>query len=242
MSLKDDEQGFLSRWSRRKRAVARELDAVESTPEVDESPLEQTIPTDSARDVNPAEPETAVADQGIPDEEARANREAAEAIDLDSLTEHSDISAFLKRGVPNALKNAALSRIWRSNPVFAVLDGLNDYDEDFRTVSTLKEGFRTSWAVGKGYADKAEEIAREMEEKSARLAELRLGGNAVGDEEASKDPVAREVPDQPSKAPADDEPLTAARVVIAESADVEEEPSVPKVGLRRRMQFGAADD
>jgi hypothetical protein len=44
----------------------------------------------------------------------------------------------MREGVPEALRNRALRKLWLSDPVLANLDGLNDYDEDF--VAELKEG------------------------------------------------------------------------------------------------------
>ena len=56
--------------------------------------------------------------------------------DIESLDEHSDFTVFLKKGVPEALRRQALQRLWRSNPVFANLDGLAEYDEDYSDAAT----------------------------------------------------------------------------------------------------------
>ncbi|WP_346912915.1 DUF3306 domain-containing protein [uncultured Roseibium sp.] len=83
-----------------------------------------------------------------------------------AMTYDSDFTVFMKRGVPETLKNAALRKLWRSNPDLAVLDGLNDYDTDFRPPDeTAMDGFKSAWKVGRGYADKAEEVAAEMESR-----------------------------------------------------------------------------
>ncbi|WP_417694192.1 DUF3306 domain-containing protein [Roseibium sp.] len=244
----EGEEGFLARWSRRKRTGPANEDPEQSL---------ETFPVSedrSASDSNTSEIASEAAKPAVEavDEEARSNREAAEAINLDELTDASDISAFLKRGVPAALKNAALSRIWRSNPVFAVLDGLNDYDEDFRTVAGVTDLYKSSWVVGKGYADKAEEIARKMEEESARLARLRAEQNepegGLDDEvpaletlgsanEDSTSELARvnvEASEVFGSEPTDVTTLEPASE--GDDEDVDEQPA--KVGLRRRMQFG----
>jgi hypothetical protein len=57
--------------------------------------------------------------------------------DIDSLDKDSDFTVFLGDKVPDALRNAALRKLWRSDPVFANLDGLNDYDEDFAAAFKL---------------------------------------------------------------------------------------------------------
>ncbi|MFD1694690.1 DUF3306 domain-containing protein [Roseibium aestuarii] len=268
------DEGFLARWSRRKRQSDDTREIEDAADEISGEPPESASQPMAARDSDHGTngPADATNPEGlteeIEDEEARANRVAAEAIDLESLTSQSDITAFLKRGVPKALKNAALSRMWRSNPVFAVLDGLNDYDDDYRNAQTFADGFKSAWAVGKGYADKADEIARRMEEESARLARLRAGVNAEPEEvpgvpglsgsaavKASREnALAAAAEDDTAEAsasvsggegdrtlPADAASVQASRNLAEPSADPDEqeqEERMPRVGLRRRMQFG----
>lgn len=263
------DEGFLARWSRRKRQSdnTREVeDAADAADEISGEPPESASQPMAARDSDHGTngPADATNPEGlteeIEDEEARANRLAAEAIDLESLTSQSDITAFLKRGVPKALKNAALSRMWRSNPVFAVLDGLNDYDDDYRNAQTFADGFKSAWAVGKGYADKADEIARRMEEESARLARLRAGVNAEPEEvpgvpglsgsaavKASRENALAAAAEEVSEGegdrtlPADAASVQASTILAEPSVDPDEEEQderTPRVGLRRRMLFG----
>jgi hypothetical protein len=47
------------------------------------------------------------------------------------LTKDSDFRAFMRPGVPEALRNQALRKLWGSDPVYANLDGLLEYGEDF---------------------------------------------------------------------------------------------------------------
>jgi hypothetical protein len=104
---------FLARWSRRKQAKLDESDAGGDAQAVAGSDGE-VIGQESGE--NPA---TAEIVEQLPD--------------IESLDENSDFTAFLKEGVPDALRRGALRRLWRLNPVFANLDGLADYDEDFTT-------------------------------------------------------------------------------------------------------------
>jgi hypothetical protein len=68
--------------------------------------------------------------------------ENAEAIanlpDIETLGKDSDCTGFMREGVPVALQNLALRKLWLSDPVLANLDGLNDYDEAFGNI--LREG------------------------------------------------------------------------------------------------------
>ena len=111
MAEADDREGFLARWSRRKRAARA--------------------------GVAPAEPCTPAPPP--PAGEAAAPAEAEEAVDLsalpklEDLTPASDISAFLREGVPVGLRNAALRRIWSLDPAIRDFTGPVDYGWDWNT-------------------------------------------------------------------------------------------------------------
>ncbi|WP_206452901.1 DUF3306 domain-containing protein [Aurantimonas marina] len=123
----DKTEGFLSRWSRRKRDLE------------DAEPAAEIAPDDCAP----------VVEADTPDPEAEENRIAAEAVDIDSLVRGDDFSIFLKRGVPELLRKQALRTLWRTDPVFANLDGLNDYEEDFR--NPAHNVYKSLWQAGRGF-------------------------------------------------------------------------------------------
>ncbi|MEF2549790.1 DUF3306 domain-containing protein [Aurantimonas sp. A2-1-M11] len=124
----EDGDNFLSRWSRRKRDVEAAEAAETQLPE--------------AAEIDPE----ALAREA---EELEQNRIAAEAVDIDSMKAGDDFGLFLKRGVPDLLRRKALRKLWRSNPVFANLDGLNDYDEDFRNPAHNR--YTSLWQLGRGF-------------------------------------------------------------------------------------------
>lgn len=130
-----DEESVFSRWSRRKRA----------TPEV--APPE-VAPEPAAIEV--AEPETE-------DEEA-ALLETLGLPRPESLGEGDDFQPFMQAGVPEFLKKRALRVLWRSNPVLANLDGLNDYDDDFNSPELTQKVLATGYQVGRGFVKKVTEI------------------------------------------------------------------------------------
>jgi Protein of unknown function (DUF3306) len=70
----------------------------------------------------PAAPEP----QAPPPEPAAQDLPAIEELNADS-----DFTAFMRPGVPDSLRNAALRKLWSSDPVYANLDGLVEYGEDF---------------------------------------------------------------------------------------------------------------
>ncbi len=216
-------EGFLQRWSRRKRGEPGEADGQEELqPEAVEAAMVADAP------------------EAEEDPDLVANREAAEAVDLESLTYESDFTIFMKKGVPSALKNAALRKLWRSNPVLAVVDGLNDYDEDFRVAEGVAGQFASAWKVGKGYADKGEEVAAEMREKSAKLAELRensLKNPDVlsGGQDTAPGLAAGEHSPQLEEGQPD--PVDEVASASLEKPGGEVRFDAPKAPARRRMQF-----
>ncbi len=71
--------------------------------------------------------------------------------EVESLDYDSDYSGFMAKGVSERLRNRALRQLWRSNPILANVDGLNDYDEDFRDLGLGLQGLKTSYDAMKGF-------------------------------------------------------------------------------------------
>lgn len=246
---RETETGFLSRWSRRKQAV-RDGELSEDT----RDDAEDIVGED---DGERARSDELQADAARVEQE---NREVAEAVDLETLSFDSDFSVFLKKGVSTDLKNAALRKLWRSNPVLACVDGLNDYDEDFRTVQTLADGLKTSWQVGKGYswmlepkegegaeaADAATELAGDTAQEETVEAGTDLAGDgqaADAGEPAGDDGEAAVSLAQKDVANAADVPLEVEEAVVTTVASHAERPveaaprGDPARPARRRMRF-----
>ena len=71
---------------------------------------------------------------------------------IESLTKDSDFTPFMAEKVPELIRKRAMSILWRSDPVLANLDGLNDYDENYRIIDTLISAAQdTVYRVGKGH-------------------------------------------------------------------------------------------
>lgn len=214
MSTETD-RGFLSRWSQRKQAARQQGDADREHAHRDEVPVEPVIgePEDAAGQEKPTRAEI-----------AEANQAAAEAVDLETLGFDSDFSLFLKDGVSTQLKNAALRKLWRSNPVLACVDGLNDYDDDYRTVETFADGIRSSWQVGKGYSWMSE--VEEKLEAVAEAVDIRPASDHVAE------PAAEETePDAPDSLEAEgsdlaETPSGEEPVLVADPAEAVQEEEV----------------
>ena len=141
-----DGEGFARRWSRRKTAV-RDGDGVELEEAPSDVPAE--IPVEISGDqVNDGR------DMPIPDD----------LPEIDSLDKDSDYSLFMRDSTPQYLKRLALRKLWNSDPALAVLDGLNDYDEDYSMIGMVVEKITTRYKAGKGMVDPDEEKEKENEE------------------------------------------------------------------------------
>ncbi len=86
--------------------------------------------------------------------------------DPDTLTQGDDFAAFMAKAVPAHLRKRALRKLWRSNPVLACVDGLNDYDDDYLTGSYGNTPIQTNYQIGKGLLAHVLETAR-LEEMTA---------------------------------------------------------------------------
>lgn len=105
------ERGFLGRWSRRKRE-ARERTRLTKAAPVPDAP------------VSPERVQRAV------------QKTDADMPPLESLGAHSDYSGFLSPGVSEQLRRAALRKLFHL-PKFNVVDGLDDYADDYTTFTPL---------------------------------------------------------------------------------------------------------
>jgi hypothetical protein len=112
---------FLSRWSRRKQE-ARRVDHRPDRPDADEI-------------LHPGSEEAARGREAeVPGEPALSPEEIAALPDVEELTAETDISAFLRKGVPDALRNAALRRMWSLDPAIRDFVGeARDYAYDWNT-------------------------------------------------------------------------------------------------------------
>ena len=132
---------FLGRWSRLKQEHRRRKKQAADEPAV----------------------ESASADSALPEA-----GDAKDLPDIESLDKDSDFSVFLKDGVPEELKRRALRKLWRTNPIFAVRDGLDDYDEDYRTAMVVAESLAKGLKKArKGIAEEGAGAKKQGDERSA---------------------------------------------------------------------------
>jgi hypothetical protein len=134
------DEGFLRRWSRRKA----EAQGTATAPPEDPGDPSGEAPAGLEQVAEPAEP---------------ASIDPKDLPAIDTLDATSDFTVFMRPGVPLELRNQALRKLWRSDPVLANLDGLLEYGEDYSLPSWPKEAIRTAYKVGRGFVEQISEAA-----------------------------------------------------------------------------------
>jgi hypothetical protein len=110
-----DPENFLSRWSRRKREASREAAAADA----------------------PATDATAQGDRAADEAASRSAPAAEPDFDptslppIEEINAQTDVSAFLRAGVPADMARAALRRAWSSDPAIRDFIGLSENSWDF---------------------------------------------------------------------------------------------------------------
>ena len=127
------ESGFLARWSARKSAVVQS-----------EAPDEQPDDLQAVDDAGPADEDAGLSDAAL--------LEKYDLPDPDTIDEETGLDRFLNGDMPERLRQMALRRLWRLNPLFAVVDDMVEYGEDYTDAATVIEGMQTAYSAGKGYA------------------------------------------------------------------------------------------
>ena len=141
-----DGEPFLNRWARRKSVARTGGDADTAA---DESPVEEQEITDAAAAGEDSQaPELTDEDMPI----------------LDSIDENTDMSGFFSPKVTRAVKKAALRKFFHS-PVFNIVDGLDDYDDDFRNFEALGDIITSDM---RGMMEREAERAREAMAKDGQ--------------------------------------------------------------------------
>ncbi|MEM7043027.1 MAG: DUF3306 domain-containing protein [Pseudomonadota bacterium] len=182
-----DDEGFLSRWSRRK-AEAKTTD--------------ETAGADQAEVVTSENAGEAPADA---DQQDAGAIDPGTLPDIDSLGSGSDFSVFMQAGVPSSLKTKALRRLWQVKPDLANLDGLIDYGEDLTGSFKAVDHLKTAYEVGRGFlrddddavAQRGEGDSEDRSESGTANAEPLENGQTQAEAEIAEDDPAISSNDDP---------------------------------------------
>ncbi|WP_170608249.1 DUF3306 domain-containing protein [Ruegeria arenilitoris] len=182
-------------WSRRKAAVQAEAEAETAAVEAQELAARHS-------ELEEKSDQEILAEFNLPDP--------------DALEPGDDVSGFMSKAVPDRLRQRALRRLWRLNPVLANVDGLVEYGEDYTDAACVIENLQTAYRVGKGMLAHIEALA-------------------VSEEEETDEPV-EELSDQPPPSEPIDEPLQPP-VQMVELGETESDADLPPSPRRMIFEF-----
>jgi len=144
-----DEDSFIQRWSKKKNQLEDPLVPLEQ-PEEERGEKTTEKVEEKEIEVN----DTVLTDEDMP---------AVESLDVDS-----DFSGFLSPGVSDELRRVALRKLFRSAK-FNVRDGLDDYDDDFRSFAALGDIITSDM---KHQMELAEEREKQLQEEQDQLEQV----------------------------------------------------------------------
>ncbi|MEL0304245.1 MAG: DUF3306 domain-containing protein, partial [Rhodobiaceae bacterium] len=125
----------LSARLRRKEQVARG-EAVPDMPE-------DTVPPGAADQQAESDEEAALSDEELL---AKYGVDDPEAIE-----DEDKLDSLLQGQFPDRIRQMALRRMWRLNPLFRFADEMVEYGENYTDAATVIDGMQTAYQVGKGY-------------------------------------------------------------------------------------------
>jgi hypothetical protein len=115
----NDPDNFLSRWSRRKREAGAQAGREASTP-LERNDRGEAVAPPCGEEKSPGALGSESSAPSVPDFDV-SSLPPIEAIGADT-----DISAFMQKGVPSALRHAALRRVWSADPAIRDFMGPNE--------------------------------------------------------------------------------------------------------------------
>ncbi len=139
------EEGFLRRWARRKSALrseVREGREPVAAPVSAQAPVPASAPAFVATPGAPADPPPPQPVTQMPPEPA-AERPLPTMDDVATLDRDSDFSAFVARGVDQAVRRSALKKLF-ADPHFNAMDRLDVYIDDYTKPSPVSEAMLAS--------------------------------------------------------------------------------------------------
>jgi hypothetical protein len=169
----DDDDAFLSRWARRKRMARSggDPDAAQSESSAPQAALARSAP-DAAETPSEADADEA---QELTDEDMPP---------LETIDENTDMRGFFSSKVSQQVKKAALRKFFHS-PAFNIVDGLDDYDDDFTSFPALGDIITS-------------DMRGQMEREAKRAAESRADSGQVTESPAPDEPALAEPAAEPA--------------------------------------------
>lgn len=165
------EEGFLRRWARRKTETQAGIEpAPEPASEIVVEPAAARVPVAEALVAGQTAPAKPTPLQPMPSQPTQLQPAVLPTMDdVAQLTSESDFSAFVARGVDQAVRRSALKKLF-TDPHFNVMDKLDMYMDDYNVASPMSAEMLASLKHSKSFFDQAAEEARKRAEAEARIA------------------------------------------------------------------------
>lgn len=215
----EDKEGFVGRWARLKQQAR----SGQAEPSGNEAPAGGTTAEETVAEAGAApvrSPPDAASELSRP-----LTREDFADVDFDALDFNSDYRRFMGARVPDDIRNEALRKLWASDPVLTMHDGLDDYCGDYTDAATVPAGIvKTAYRVGKGFLSDAEVAEWEALGKPPAEEEKQRTASAQNDAPADEAPTPATAADAPASATdatahalsrADREPVSADTTAMA---------------------------
>jgi len=220
------EEGFLRRWARRKTETNAGIEpAPEPASEIVVEPATARVPVAEALVAGQTAPAKPTPLQPMPSQPTQLQPAVLPTMDdVAQLTSESDFSAFVARGVDQAVRRSALKKLF-ADPHFNVMDKLDMYMDDYNVASPMSAEMLASLKHSKSFFDQAAEEARKRAEAEARIA-------AGGGQEA-----ALPCPAEPGAA----EPDAAVPTLAPASEDADDATAAAPQGRLAAVSAGSAE-
>lgn len=182
------DEGPLSRWSRRKAESRDDAKPVRTRGSAAPAPPEEPSATGAAPAVvepGGTEPDSAAPPPDLPD--------------IESLNADSDFTVFMREGVPSELRKLALRKLWRSDPIFANVDGLMEYGEDFAEPSDLIAQAKRAYDAAREQLGEKDGESDDVEETEIEPDEPSDGETDTDEEKSEERPVVAEDETDPTQ-------------------------------------------
>lgn len=218
MSEQDD--NFLSRWSRRKALVRQ---GVEPPPAA--VPPVAAVPAAVVAAKPPAEAAEVL--RGPDDASGNAQDPATPAVaappkltldDVEALTPESDFSRFITRDVDEKVKNSAMKKLF-TDPHYNVMDGLDIYISDYNTPDPLPKAMLRQLVQARMLGLLDDDLPEQPAADEVAKAAPAPGGVAA-EVEVEVEQAAEAANDDPQKAAANDDPEAALPALSGADADL----------------------
>jgi putative acetyltransferase len=149
---KAGDEAFFSRWSRRKRQAATDAPERPPSPPVNVAPAPDAQTPRAAAETGQAESGAAETRATEPGAGRPRAAEDFKDVDFTKLDYQSDYGRFFETGVPEGVRQKALTQLWQSDQIFTQVDPFQDYAGDFTDAATVPlSGVKTAYRVGQGF-------------------------------------------------------------------------------------------